>query len=71
MDRLQEANRKLDEALRRLEEAVARSDGGGDKALQKALAETKAEHKALRGAAEEVTQRLDDTVARLQKLLKE
>ena len=52
MDRLQEANRKLDEALQRLEEAVARSDGGGDEALQKALAETKAEHKALRGAAE-------------------
>lgn len=69
MDRLKKANRRLDEALKRLDHAVHRNDG--DAALRRALEETKAEHKALRTASEEVSQRLDETVARLQKLLKE
>lgn len=71
MDRLKEANRRLNEALKRLDQAVQRNGKDGDAELRKALEETKAEHKALRTATEQVTRRLDETVARLQKLLKE
>ena len=70
MDRLKEANQRLEAALQRLDQAV-QSGGGGDAALASALEETKAEHKALRDAADQVTHRLDEAVARLQKLLKE
>ena len=71
MDRLKEANRKLDEALARLDRAVSQSDAGDDAALRAALDAAKAEHKALRSAAEQVTKRLDATVSRLQKLLED
>jgi hypothetical protein len=71
MDRLKEANQRLDAALKRLDRAVQSSGGGGDADLVGALEETKAEHKALRDAADQVTRRLDETVSRLQKLLKE
>lgn len=70
MDRLKEANRKLDAALKRLDKAV-RSNGGGDAELARALEETKAAHKALSDAAGQVNRRLDEAVARLQKILKE
>ncbi|MEX0922761.1 MAG: hypothetical protein WDZ84_08290 [Rhodovibrionaceae bacterium] len=75
MDRLKQASRKLDAALSRLDQAVAQSagpgGGGGDAELRAALDAAKAEHKALRAAAGQVTQRLDATVARLQKLLED
>lgn len=71
MDRLKEANKRLDAALKRLDRAARNSGGGGDAALSSALEETKAEHKALRDATEQVTRRLDETVARLQKVMKE
>ena len=70
MDRLKEANKRLDAALSRLDKAV-RSNGGGDAELASALAETRAEHKALRDAADQVAHRLDEAVRRLQRVLKE
>lgn len=71
MDRLKQASRKLDAALSRLDQAVAQSAGNGDAELRAALDTAKAEHKALRDAAGQVTQRLDATVKRLHKLLED
>lgn len=73
MDHLNEANRKLEAALSRLDRAVAESGGSEatESELRAALDAAKAEHKALAGAADQVSQRLDAAVVRLQKLLED
>lgn len=70
MNRLENAQKRLDAAVARLEKAMARQPVGQSTEVQiKALAAAREEQAALKAVTDTVATRLDDTIARLRRLL--
>ena len=71
MTHLQDAQDRLEKALIRLETAAARprGDGAGDDALRGELESVRRHGEALEGRTGEVSQRLDDAIARIRAVL--
>jgi cell division septum initiation protein DivIVA len=68
MSELATAREQLEQAISRLEQALATR--GDDAALERALADARAETKNLRQVAETVSGRLDAAIGRLKSALK-
>ncbi len=72
MNDLEAAKMRLEKAVARLEAAVkarAKSDGGENKRLAKALENSEAECAELHGVTETVSDRLDSAIGRLKAVL--
>jgi len=73
MTSIQDPQTRLDAALDRLERALDRKPAAGADvaALERALATAKADYVDLKSRSDTVAERLDETVARLRRLLGE
>ncbi len=71
MDDLAAAQKQLEHAIARLEAALAEHASGGDAAIEKALADARADYENLRQVADNVSGRIDTIIARLQATLGE
>lgn len=74
MRSLQDAQNRFEAALGRLEKALDREPATGAEDVQdltRALAEAKADYADLKARSDQVADRLDETIARLRRLLGE
>ncbi|MEZ5666394.1 MAG: hypothetical protein R3F55_02970 [Alphaproteobacteria bacterium] len=67
MSRLEQSQRRLAEAVKRLEDALARD--GGDDVAKRELAAVRQAYDDLRRTADDVADRLDLAIARVDRLL--